>query len=85
MRLTVFIFGLLAVLISGCAETSFENPSDRRLKGTVTPEGHLIFYEWMTAEFGKQHHYAALKDDYGMMIFYKSSMENAMPRFELYS
>jgi hypothetical protein len=85
MKLITLITGLL-VAISGCKNIpTTEEAPDESLKGTVTSEGHLIFFEWTTYEGGKQRHTAALRDDYGMMIFYDSFVKASVPRFELYS
>jgi hypothetical protein len=75
---------VLTLIITGCSSTSSRNSPDESLKGTLTPEGHLIFFEWTTSELGTRDHYAALRDDYGMMIFYNVFTDNPVPRFELY-
>lgn len=84
MKLVNILAGLI-VAVSGCENIPPEKVSNKSLKGTVTPEGHLIFFEWTTCEGGKRHHFAALRDDYGMMIFYNAFAENPLARYELYS
>lgn len=76
---------LLSLIIIGCSNKPTKIPESRNLKGTITSEGHLIFFEWTTYEGGKFHHHAALRDNYGMMIFYDAYVDNPIPRFELYS
>ena len=76
---------LLALIITGCSNKPIKIPQAENLKGTITSEGHLIFFEWTTFEGGKRHHHAVLRDDYGMMIFYDAYIDNPRPRFELYS
>ncbi len=84
MKLITLVTALL-VIMSGCRNSPTAKVPDGSLKGTVTPEGHLIFFEWTTYEGAKQRHTAALRNDYGMMIFYDSFVKASVPRFELYS
>ena len=84
MRITALAGVFLILCMGGCVKTTGRTAAPRGLKGSVNAEGHLVFFEWTTHEGGERHRYAALRDDYGMMIFYDASAENRAARFELY-
>ena len=74
---TVVNILLLAVLFcTGCSVRKTQSHAGKR-----TPEGHLIFFEWVVEGQKKQ---AALKNGYGMMIFYNAYVKNPVVRYELY-
>jgi len=79
MNSKIIFLGTIAVLLvffAGCSVAQRQV-----IQGKTTPEGNLIFYEWTA---GRNKRYAALKDSYGMMIFYDAFSKKPVTRFELY-